>query len=338
MSVILDNEVKKRIKYAISKAGGNEVFFKGLVNEQGVIWDVETLARGNKVSVPAILLDLDPGDVVIHNHPSGNLTPSKADLNIAAKIGQDGIGFIILDNEVQNIYVVVEPIQPTEEVKIYPEAIEEILGPNGTISQLLENYEFRQEQLTMSKAVVQGLNESQHVLVEAGTGTGKGLAYLIPGILWGANNKKRVVISTNTINLQEQIIQKDIPFLKTVLPIDFKAVLVKGRSNYLCLRKLDGLETDDLLENVDEDIIELKAIKEWGLKTRDGSRADLSFIPRETNWEQVCSEGDVCLKLHCNNYRECFLYKARSESASANVLVVNHHLLLTDISLRAKGM
>lgn len=338
MSVKLDNEVKKRIKYAISNAGYNEVFFKGLVNDQSIVWDIETLARGNKVSVPAILLDLEPGDVVIHNHPSGNLTPSQADLNIAAKLGQDGIGFIILDNHAEKIYVVVEPLKPSLEVKIDPQSIEEILGPHGSISRLLENYEYREEQLTMSKAVVQGLNQSRHILVEAGTGTGKSLAYLIPGILWAVQNKKRIVISTNTINLQEQIIQKDIPFLKSVLPMDFKAVLVKGRSNYLCLRKLDNLETDDLLENVDGDILELKAIKEWGLKTRDGSRADLSFIPRENNWEQVCSEGDVCLKLHCSNYRECFFFKARRESASADILVVNHHLLFADVSLRAKGM
>lgn len=338
MSVKLDNEVKKRIKHAISKAGGNEVFFKGIVDDYGMVWNIETLARGNKVSVPAILLDLDPGDVVIHNHPSGNLTPSRADLNIAAKLGQDGIGFIILDNDAEKNYVVVEPIQPSVEIKIDPQSIEEILGPKGSISRFLENFEYRQEQLTMSKAVVQGLNQSQHILVEAGTGTGKSLAYLIPGILWAVQNKKRIVISTNTINLQEQIIQKDIPFLKSVLAMDFKAVLVKGRSNYLCLRKLDNLETDDLLENLDEDILELKAIKEWGLKTRDGSRADLSFIPRENNWEQVCSEGDVCLKIHCNNYRECFFFKARRESASADILVVNHHLLFADISLRAKGM
>lgn len=338
MSVKLDNEVKKRIKYAVSSTGGNEVFFRGLVNDQGLVWDIEILARGNKVSVPAILLDLEPGDVVIHNHPSGNITPSPADITIASKLGQDGIGFIITDNGAEHVYVVVEPIQPLEEIKIQPEIIEEILGPEGTISRLLENYEHREEQLVMSKAVVEGLNESRHIIVEAGTGTGKSLAYLIPSIVWAVNNKKRVVISTNTINLQEQIIQKDIPFLKTVLPLKFKGVLVKGRSNYLCLRKMNNLETDDLLEKVDEDIIELKAIKEWGLKTSDGSRADLSFIPREMNWEQVCSEGDVCLKLHCSNFRECFFFKARRESAYADILVVNHHLLFADVSLRAKGM
>lgn len=338
MSLKILKEIKKKISIAIEGASGNEVFFKGVLNDHGEIWDVEVLARGNKFSVPAILYDIEPGDIVIHNHPSGNLTPSQADISIAAKLGQEGIGFMIVDNDVMNFYVVVEPLQPHERVSIPPESVEEILGQGGSISSLLTEYEYRDEQLRMSKLIANGLNNSRHIMVEAGTGTGKSLAYLIPGILWAVRNKKRVVVSTNTINLQEQIFQKDIPFLQKVLPESFKGVLVKGRSNYLCLRKLDNLEADSLLEEIDEDFQELKVLKEWGLKTREGSKSDLSFVPKESNWEQVCSEGDLCLKVHCSNYRDCFFFRARRESATADVLVVNHHLLFADISLKAKGL
>lgn len=338
MTVSFREDVKNRIRLAIEKAGGNEVFFRGVVNDSKEIFDMEILARGNEFSVPAIMYDLEVGDVVIHNHPSGNLSPSQADIGIAAKLGQDGIGFIIVSNNGERSYTVVEPMAPQEQVDVSEENIEEILGPVGVIAQALENYEQRPEQLSMSKLIAKGLNQSQHVIVEAGTGTGKSLAYLIPGILWAVGNKKRVVVSTNTINLQEQIVYKDIPFLQKVLPLGFKGVLVKGRSNYLCLRKLENIETDSLLEDIDEDYQELKLLKDWGLKTKEGSKADLNFMPRESNWEQVCSEGDLCLKLHCSNYRECFFFKARRESANADILVVNHHLLFADISLKAKGL
>ncbi|SES85072.1 helicase C-terminal domain-containing protein [Anaerobranca gottschalkii] len=337
-SVKFTEDVKKRIKYAIEQAKGNEVFFKGLVNEQKIIWDVEVLARGNQFSVPACLCDLEPGDVVIHNHPSGELTPSAADINIAAKLGADGIGFLIIDNSGEELYVVVEPYFPSEDIPISLESIQKILGEGGRIACHLENYEYRQEQIKMAEKIALSFNNQQHLLVEAGTGTGKSLAYLITAILWAVKNKKRVVISTNTINLQEQIMFKDIPFLQRVLADKFKGVLVKGRSNYLCLRKLESLETDSLLEDVDEDLSQLKALKEWGLKTTDGSKADLSFLPKETNWEQVCSEGDLCLKVHCHHYKDCFFFKARRESATADILVVNHHLLFADIALRSKGL
>ena len=338
MTISFKGDIKNRIQIAIENANGNEVFFRGVVNEAKEICEVEVLARGNSVSVPAIMYDLDVGDVVIHNHPSGNLTASQADINIASKLGQDGIGFIIIDNQCEQSYTVVEPLVPQEHVEVSVDTIKEILGADGLIAKSLESYEQRDEQISMSKLVAEGLNNSRHVLVEAGTGVGKSLAYLIPGILWSVGNKKRIVVSTNTINLQEQIVYKDIPFLKKVLPVDFKGVLVKGRSNYLCLRKLDNLETDSLLEGIDEDLQELKTLKDWGLKTKEGSKADLSFIPKHSNWEQVSSEGDLCLKVHCSNYRDCFFFKARRESANADVLVVNHHLLFADISLKAKGL
>ncbi|WP_350343584.1 helicase C-terminal domain-containing protein [Proteinivorax tanatarense] len=327
---------KKAIEAAILAAKGNEVFFKGFISDGNVI-DVEVLARGNQFSVPAILQDLEPGDVVIHNHPSGRLTPSTADINIASRLGADGIGFIIVNNDCRSSYTVVEPKKPDALLNIEVGEVRDVLDESGAISKLLPLYEKRDEQLVMAEKVIQGYNEGKNVIVEAGTGTGKSLAYLIPSILWAVKNKKRVVVSTNTINLQEQIISKDIPFLQQTLAVNFKGVLVKGRSNYLCKAKLDKLQ-GDLFEETDEELMELKKIREWAFTTSDGSKADLGFRPLEKHWEKLSSEGDLCTKAHCPHFRDCFFFTARRESATADIMVVNHHLLFADLALKGKGL
>jgi ATP-dependent DNA helicase DinG len=174
-------------------------------------------------------------------------------------------------------------------------------------------------------------------LIEAGTGTGKTLAYLLPVITHALSNKERVVVSTNTINLQEQLINKDIPFVKQVLQAPFKAVLVKGRSNYACKRKLQEAEQDLGMFSEEGELSELKSIIEWSKTTKEGSRADLSTIPSPTVWEKVQSESDTSLKTKCRFYKECFFYQARRAAAEANLLIANHHLLFADLSVRGKG-
>ncbi|WP_353893207.1 helicase C-terminal domain-containing protein [Proteinivorax hydrogeniformans] len=327
---------RKMIEAAILTAKGNEVFFRGFLSDDKVI-DVEVLARGNEFSVPAILNDLEPGDVVIHNHPSGRLTPSTADINVASRLGADGIGFVIVDNSCRDSYTVVEPKRAEVLQSIPLEEVRNVLDDGGVISKFLPQYEKRDEQLIMAEKVAQGFNSGKNVIVEAGTGTGKSLAYLIPSILWAVKNKKRVVVSTNTINLQEQIILKDIPFLKRTLDVNFKGVLVKGRSNYLCKTKLDKLQ-GDLFEETDDDLTEIKKIREWAFATTDGSKSDLGFKPKGKNWEQICSEADLCTKAQCSHFRDCFFFAARRESATADILVVNHHLLFADLALKSKGM
>ena len=283
------------IRNHIREAGGNEVFFVGNTNHERIVDSVEVFARGNETSAPALMQVARQGNVIIHNHPSGTLRPSGADLHVASTLGNDGIGFYIVDNDVSNIFVVVEPFQKKKVVPLDSQQLAELIGQNGPVSKKLEKYEFRPQQLQMIEAISGAINHDKIALIEAGTGTGKTLAYLLPGITYATQNKERIVVSTNTINLQEQLIHKDLPFLNAILPQKFKAVLVKGRTNYACKRKLLEAEQDLDLFSENEDKKELAAIIEWSKKTRDGSRSELNIEPKRQVWEKIQSESDTPL-------------------------------------------
>ena len=320
------------MRHEIGEASGNEVFFIGRTNLDGIVSEVEAIARGTKTAVPAILARAACGDVVIHNHPSGDLTPSGADMEIASVAGNQGIGFAIVNNDCSRCYQVVSPFSEQKGELLSLDEIGRVFATDGVMSHL-KGYEQRDEQLRMSFAVAEAFNSDKVVLVEAGTGTGKSLAYLVPSILWAVRNNQRVVISTNTINLQEQLIRKDLPFLARNAAIEFKAVLVKGRSNYVCLRKLENAEVEPSLFP-DETSAELTSIIEWSKSCQDGCRSDLSFTPRGSSWEEVCCEADQCSRSKCKHFNRCFFYRARRDASAANILVVNHALLLSDIVLR----
>lgn len=213
--------------------------------------------------------------------------------------------------------------------------LKDIFSPGGIISQHLTGYEYREEQLQMANAVARAFAASENLIVEAGTGVGKSFAYLIPAVSLSGKTDQTVVISTNTISLQEQLVTKDIPFLHNVLPRDFNAVLAKGRRNYLSRRRLNNLLTYerglfDTLEEVDQ----IKKIVEWVETTEDGSRADLSIQPASQVWDKVVSDRDNCLGRKCPTYDVCFYFKARNEMFDADLLIVNHHLLFSDLALR----
>ena len=213
--------------------------------------------------------------------------------------------------------------------------LREIFSPGGLISQHLEGYEFRQEQLQMAHEISRALMDSVHLIVEGGTGIGKTFAYLIAAISLALRLEQTVVISTHTIGLQEQLVTKDIPFLQRVLPRDFTVVLAKGRHNYLSRRRLKNLLNYerglfDTLEEVDE----IAEIKEWVNLTADGSRADLSWQPNPQVWDKVASDRDNCLGRNCETYDTCFYFKARREMPKADLLIVNHHLLFSDLAIR----
>jgi ATP-dependent DNA helicase DinG len=323
------------IRDAIRDAGGNEVFFLGRTGEALQVVEVEVLARGTAEAVPAILQLCRYGDVVIHNHPSGSLHPSGADLGVASSLGALGVGFYIVDNPVRSVYRVVEAFAPREEKHLEPAAIAALLGPEGAVAASLPEYEDRPEQLRMAFAVGEAFNGGRLAVIEAGTGTGKSLAYLVPAILWAIENEERVVLSTNTINLQEQLVRKDIPFLQRATGLDFRAVLVKGRGNYLCRRRAETAHLEPgLFERELEG--ELQAVLEWGERTAEGSREELPFIPRDQVWEEVCCEADQCLRVRCAHYTGCFFHRARRQAAQAHLLVVNHALLLSDLAVRAQ--
>jgi ATP-dependent DNA helicase DinG len=221
---------------------------------------------------------------------------------------------------------------------------QDILGPEGRIAKRLKNYEHRPEQLAMAEAVAQAIGSRRHLVVEAGTGVGKSFAYLVPAILDCAGPReegkprRRVVISTHTISLQEQLIHKDIPFLRSVIPLEFSAVLVKGRGNYLSRRRLqNALARSANLFNRPEDHEHLRAIRDWAAKTDDGSLSELDFRPYSGVWDEVASDHGNCLGKKCPTYDECFYYRARRRVYNAQLLVVNHALFFTDLALRRQG-
>jgi ATP-dependent DNA helicase DinG len=216
----------------------------------------------------------------------------------------------------------------------------EILGPDGRIAALLNNYEHRPEQLAMAEAVGRAIQSKRHLMVEAGTGVGKSFAYLVPAILSAqADKDHRVVISTHTISLQEQLLQKDIPFLQTVMPKPFTAVLVKGRSNYLSLRRL-RVAQQRMTSLLSEDSVQrqLVSIGKWSRQTREGSRSDLDFQPSPLVWDLIESEHGNCLGRNCSDYEACFFFKARRQIAAAQVMIVNHALFFSDLALRRLGV
>ena len=212
--------------------------------------------------------------------------------------------------------------------------VDDILGPGGMIARHLSAYEHRDEQLEMARAVAECFAANEHLIVEAGTGVGKSFAYLAPAILRSAQARQRVVISTCTIALQEQLIGKDLPLLKAAMGVDFQAVLGKGRNNYLCMRRLRMLNKGPAktLWLADEQR-ELAKLSDWGMETQSGCLQDMEFKVSPALWEKVRSESSVCKGSKCSYHDNCFLQKARRKMAAANVLVVNHALLFADLAI-----
>jgi ATP-dependent DNA helicase DinG len=212
-----------------------------------------------------------------------------------------------------------------------------ILGSGGAIARLLSGYEARPQQLEMADAVAKAIADKSHLLVEAGTGTGKSFAYLVPAILAALKNPDcKVVISTHTIGLQEQLITKDIPFLQRAIDVPIKVTLVKGRGNYLSKRRLQiAQQKSNMLLDDPREIDELAEVGRWAQRTRDGTRSDLAFKPRAAVWDLVESDAANCLGKKCKTFGECFFYKARQGVSAAHLLIVNHALFFTDLAVRA---
>src|SRR5438128_3164431 len=208
----------------------------------------------------------------------------------------------------------------------FVERIRTIFSENGRLSKA-KNFEFRPQQQEMAAAVARALEEERHLVVEAGTGVGKSLAYLAPAILFARAQHKKAIVSTHTINLQEQLLYKDIPILKKILPVEFEAALVKGRQNYLCPRRLERAlqQANELFTGPEQN--ELNRLAEWARTTRDGSLSDLSVEPDPKVWIQVCSEAHICTQKTCGQDSRCFYQQARKRLLGADVLVINHTLL-----------
>lgn len=228
-----------------------------------------------------------------------------------------------------------QDLEEEELVEIQSDDVLSILDKEGPLAQSLKGFESRPEQKLMMGNILSAFNENHIVLIEAGTGTGKSLAYLIPSMLWSVQRKERIVISTNTITLQEQLLQKDIPLIAKALHLEIKAVLVKGMQNYLCMRKLEESLQESLLLSQPE-IEELQKIDAWNSTTRDGSRSSLRFSCSSGVWEKVAAESDTCNRNSCPHFQQCHFFKARRQATEAQILVVNHHLLFADVVSRSE--
>jgi ATP-dependent DNA helicase DinG len=286
------------------------------------------------MAVIAAARGVPAGNILLHNHPSGDLTPSDADLAVAAQLYAQGIGLGIVDNSATELYVVVSPIAE-EALRFLDESeIDALLAPGGPISNAHPGYEDRPSQRDMARAVARIYNDGGIGVAEAGTGTGKSVAYLLPAIRWAGLNRERTVISTNTINLQEQLVTKDLPFLRRALGEPFRFALVKGRNNYISIRRarLAAMTSESLFENAQS--TEVNTLLAWIESTRDGSLQDLPFEPTPEVWDEVVSDADVCLRAKCPHFENCFYQRARRDASSADILVVNHHLLFSDIAVR----
>src|SRR5438309_9503452 len=208
----------------------------------------------------------------------------------------------------------------------FVERIRTIFSENGRLSKA-KNFEFRRQQQEMAAAMARALEEERHLVVEAGTGVGKSLAYLAPAILFALEHHKKAIVSTHTINLQEQLLYKDIPILKKILPVEFEAALMKGRQNYLCPRRLERAlqQANELFTGPEQN--KRTRLDEWARTTRDGSLNNLSVEPDPKVWTQVCSEPHICTGKSCGQQSNCFYQQARKRLLSSDVIVINHTLL-----------
>ena len=210
----------------------------------------------------------------------------------------------------------------------------EVFGPDGLIAKAHPEYEYRPGQIEMARAVMRAFEEKRHLIVEAGTGTGKTLAYLVPAVAAALGGNGRVIVSTGTKNLQEQLMEKDIPFLQNVLPKPFAATYMKGRSNYLCLNRLARAQSAPVLEGLDE-VDYFEEVSEWSHETETGDRAELSNLPESLSfWRHIDARSDSCLGQKCTDFDACFITRMRNRAQEADIVVVNHHLFFADLSLR----
>lgn len=211
-------------------------------------------------------------------------------------------------------------------------SVDSLLGPGGALEAALDAYEYRPEQLQMARAVERAFQERGYLLAEAGTGTGKTLAYLVPALLSG----RRVVVSTATKTLQEQIFFKDLPLLRERMGLSFEAVYLKGRANYLCLHRYDAFSKEPQFVSRDEARY-WPHLRTWASSTHTGDRSELELPEAFSAWGRLSTNSDTCLGSKCPLYENCFVTRVRREAESADLLVVNHHLFFADLALRGRG-
>jgi len=323
----------------IAAAHGREVSFVVRADANGTLADARVVARGTIDAVLALPGVAERGEMLLHNHPSGFLEPSGADLHVAARLHDEGVGFGIVNNDVSTLYVVVELPRARTLARLDSLEIANLLTESGPVARVLgtSSFEDRPGQRDMAAYIADAYNDGGIALLEAGTGIGKSFAYLVPALEWARVNGERTVVTTNTSNLQEQLVGKDLPILARAFSTGERAVtfaLLKGWRNYLCLSRLEQARAGQ--ESLFDDArgAELDAIAGWAARTADGSLSDLVEEPSNEVWDAVAAESDLCTRLKCPHFDRCFVFAARRRAAEADVVVVNHHLLASDLAVR----
>lgn len=331
------DEAAAALRAAIAEAEGVEVLAVGSTSPGDPLCvDLLTIhARGRPDAVPALAERAGPGDVLIHNHPSGGLLPSAADLAIAALLGARGVGMYIVDNDVERVRPVVHPYRAAAVQPVAEEAMLAVLGPEGRMASVHSGFAPRAPQLALADAMRRRLSGGAGAMLEAGTGIGKSYAYLVPAALFAEANRCTVVVSTATIALQQQLWEKDLPVVRRSLGTPLPAVLLKGRGQYVSIRRA----REWLAEPVDtlSGTADRATIADWLEATATGDRSELPTELSAEAWEEIRSEGDNCLRGHCPHFQSCHFFRSRREAAGARIVIVNHALLGADLKVRIES-
>ena len=329
-------ESLQTIKKYLEEHNNKSMIFKATFDEDEKIQKPFFLSLYKKKSFEETLTKAGKNEVIIRTTKPNQLYPSDMELELSEELyTRRNIAYCLLSSDLDDFYFV----QDIDRIFLEEIDIENYFAKDGILAKEIKGFEYREEQEEMAQYIQDAINEDRKIIVEAGTGTGKTLAYLIPSIKWAVTNKKKVIIATNTINLQEQLLLKDIPLAKSIIKDEFSYVLVKGRNNYVCKRLFNELA---LGKSIDIETFSMEAreqieyILKWGNKTKTGDKAELPFEVYPDVWELVESTTELCLGKKCPYRKECFYMKTRMEKMEADILISNHHVFFADLNVRAE--
>ena len=329
-------ESLRTIKEYLIENDNKSIIFKATFDENEVIQEPFFLSLYKKKTFEETLTKVKRDEVVIRITKPNQLYPNDLELELSEELfNRRNIAYCLLSSDLDDFYF----IQDIDRTNLEKIDIEDYFSEDGILVNEIKGFEHRHEQEEMAKNIQNAINDNRKIIVEAGTGTGKTLAYLIPAIKWAITNKKKVIIATNTINLQEQLLLKDIPLAKSVIKDEFTYALVKGRSNYLCKRLFTELS---LGKSIDIETFSMEAreqleyILKWGNKTKTGDKAELPFEVYPDVWELIQSTTELCLGKKCPFRKECFYMKTRMKKMEADILISNHHVFFSDLNVRAE--
>ena len=324
------------IKKYLQENNNKSMIFKATFDDNELIQGPFFLSLYKKKNFEETLTKVNKNEVVIRTTKPNQLYPSDMELELSEELyNRRSIAYCLLSSDLDDFYFV----QDIDRTFLEEVDIKNYFAKDGILAKEIKGFEYRKEQEEMAHYIQDAINEDRKIIIEAGTGTGKTLAYLIPAIKWVVTNKKKVIIATNTINLQEQLLLKDIPLAKSIIKEDFSYVLVKGRSNYLCKRLFNELSVG---RSIDIETFSMEAreqieyILKWGNKTKTGDKAELPFEVYPDVWELVQSATELCLGKKCPYRKECFYMKTRIEKMEADILISNHHVFFADLNVRAE--